>query len=132
MSVVDLVRFIPTTESFLNTTSCRSAVSFACSSARTIRGATSCVLLRFSLIITIGIVCDSCLSYSRVISGTGSLSVSLSSSLASNSSVLGVGGLPLKAGDWKILLPGVLDASIVSVSLFGSGSRTKANVPPLL
>ena len=31
-----------------------------------------------------------------------------------------------------MLLLGVLDASIVSVSLFGSGSRTKANVPPLL
>ena len=29
-----------------------------------------------------------------------------------------------------MLLPGVLDGSIVSVSLFGSGSRTKANVPP--
>ena len=29
-----------------------------------------------------------------------------------------------------MLLLGVLDASIVSVSLFGSGSRTKANVPP--
>ena len=94
VSVADLVRFIPTTESFLNTTSSRSAVSFACSSARTIRGATSCVLLRFSPITTIGIVCDSCLSYSRVISGTGSLSMSLSSSLASDSFVLGVGGLP--------------------------------------
>ena len=29
-----------------------------------------------------------------------------------------------------MLLPGILDASIVSVSLFGSSSRTKANVPP--
>ena len=29
-----------------------------------------------------------------------------------------------------MLLPGVLDGSTVSVSLFGSGSRTKANVPP--
>ena len=99
VSVADLVRFIPTTESFLNTTSSRSAVSFTCSSARTIRGATSCVLLRFSLIITIVIVCNSCLSCSRVISGTGSLSISLSSSLVSGSSILGVGGLPLKAGD---------------------------------
>ena len=29
-----------------------------------------------------------------------------------------------------MLLLGILDASIVFVSLFGSGSRTKANVPP--
>ena len=99
ISVVDLVRFIPTIESFLNTTSSRSAVSFACLLARTIHEATSCVLLRFSPIITIGIVYNSCLSYSRVISGTGSLSMSLSSSLASSSFILGVGGLPLKAGD---------------------------------
>ena len=99
ISVADLVRFIPTTESFLNTTSSRSAVSFACSSARTIRRATSCVLLRFSPIITIGIVCNSCLSCSRVISGTGSLSVSLLSPLVSGSSVLGVYGLSLNTGD---------------------------------
>ena len=62
ISVADLVRFIPTTESFLNTTSSRSAVSFAYSSARTIYRATSCILLLFSLIITIGIVYNSCLS----------------------------------------------------------------------
>ena len=74
-------------------------MSFACSSARTIRRATSCVLLRFSPIITIGVVYNSCLSYSRVISGTGSLSVSLSSSLASGSSVLAVYGLSLNIGD---------------------------------
>ena len=74
-------------------------MSFTYSSARTIRGATSCILLRFSLITTIGIVYNSCLSCSRIISGTGSLSVSLSSSLVSGSSVLGVGGLPLKVGD---------------------------------
>ena len=79
-------------------------MSFACSSARTIRRATSCVLLRFSPIITIGIVCDSCLSYSRVISGTGSLSMSLLSSLVSGSSILGVYGLSLNTGDWKMLL----------------------------
>ena len=29
-----------------------------------------------------------------------------------------------------MLLPGILDGSIVSMSLFSSGSRTKANVPP--
>ena len=29
-----------------------------------------------------------------------------------------------------MLLPGILDGFIVSVSLFGSSSRTKANVPP--
>ena len=29
-----------------------------------------------------------------------------------------------------MLLPGTLDGSIVSMSLFSSGSRTKANVPP--
>ena len=29
-----------------------------------------------------------------------------------------------------MLLLGVLDAFVVSVSLFSSGSRTKANVPP--
>ena len=44
--------------------------------------------------------------------------------------MLGVYGLSLNTGDWKILLLGVLDGSIVSISLFGSGSRTKANVPP--
>jgi hypothetical protein len=38
--------------------------------------------------------------------------------------------LSLNTGDWKMLLPSILDGSIVSVSLFGSGSRTKANVPP--
>ena len=74
-------------------------MSFTCSSARTIRRATSCVLLRFSPIITIGIVCDSCLSYSGVISRTGSLSVPLLSSLASGSSILGVYGLSLNTGD---------------------------------
>ena len=74
-------------------------MSFTCSSARTIRRATSCILLRFSPIITIGMVCDSCLSYSRVISGTGSLSVSLSSSLASGSSILAVYGLSLNIRD---------------------------------
>ena len=105
-------------------------MSFTCLSARTIRRATSCVLLRFSLIITIGIVCDSYLSCSRVISGTGSLSVSLLSPLASGSSILGVYGLSLNTGDWKMLLLGVLDGSTVSMSLFGSGSRTKANFPP--
>ena len=99
ISVVDLVRFIPTTESFLNTTSSRSAVSFACSSARTIRRARSCVLLRFSPIITIGVVYNSCLSCSRVISGTGSLSMSLSSSLVSGSSILAVYGLSLNIRD---------------------------------
>ena len=105
-------------------------MSFACSSARTIRKATSCVLLRFSPIITIGIVCNSYLSYSRVISKTGSLSMSLLLSLVSGSSILGVYGLSLNIGDWKILLLGVLDGSIVSVSLFSSGSRTKVNVLP--
>ena len=30
-----------------------------------------------------------------------------------------------------MLLPGVLDGSTVSMSLFGSSSKTKANVPPL-
>ena len=105
-------------------------MSFTYSSARTIRRATSCVLLRFSLIITIEIVYNSCLSCSRVISGTGSLFVSLSSSLVSGSSILGVYGLSLNIGDWKMLLLGILDAFIVSMSLFGSGSRTKANVPP--
>ena len=99
ISVVDLVRFIATTESFLNTTSSRSAVAFACSSARTLCGATSCVLLRFALITTVGIVYNSCLSYSRVISGTGLLSMSLSSSLASGSSILAVYGLSLSIGD---------------------------------
>ena len=107
-------------------------MSFTYFSARTIRRATSYILLRLSLIITIGIVYNSCLPYSRLISGTGSLSISLLSSLVSSSFILGVGGLPLKAGDWKMLLLGVLDAFIVSVSLFGSGSRTKVNVPPLL
>ena len=102
-------------------------MSFTCSSARTIRRATSCVLLRFSPIITIGVVCNSRLSYSRVISGTGSLSMSLLSSLEPSSFILGVGGLLLNIGDQKMLLLGVLDASI---SLFSSGSRTKANVPP--
>ena len=62
--------------------------------------------------------------------GTGSLSVSLLSTLVSGSSILGVYGLSLNIGDWKTLLLGVLDGSIVSVSLSGSGSRTKANVPP--
>ena len=56
-------------------------------------------LLRSSLIITIGVVYNSCLSYSRVISGTGSLSVSLSSSLVSDSSILAVYGLSLSIGD---------------------------------
>ena len=73
-------------------------MSFAYSLARTIRRATSCVLLRFSPIITIGIVCNSCLSYSGVISGTGSLSVSLLSSLVSGSSILNVYGLSLNTG----------------------------------
>ena len=105
-------------------------MSFACSSARTIRRATLCVLSRFSPIITIGIVYNSCLSCSRVMSRTGSLSMSLLSSLASGSFILGVYGLSLNTGDWKMLLLGILDAFIVSMSLFGSGSRTKANVPP--
>ena len=74
-------------------------MSFACSSARTIRRATSCILLRFSPIITIGIVCDSYISCSRVISGTDSLSMSLLSSLVSGSSILGVYGLSLNTGD---------------------------------
>ena len=72
---------------------------FTCSLARTIRRATSCVLLRFSPIITIGIVCNSCLSYSRVISETGSLSMSLSSSLASASFILALYGLSLNIRD---------------------------------
>ena len=76
------------------------------------------------------IVYNSCLSYSRVISGTSSLSMSLLLSLVSGSSILGVYGLSLNTGDWKMLLLGVLDGSIVSVSLFGYSSRTKANVPP--
>ena len=74
-------------------------MSFACSSARTIRSTTSCVILCFSPIITIGIVCNSCLSYYKVISGTGSLSVSLLSSLVSGSFILGVYGLPLNIRD---------------------------------
>ena len=77
-------------------------MSFTCSSARTIRRATSCVLLRFSPIITIGIVCNSCLSYSRVISGTGSLSMSLLSSLllgVYGLSILGIYSLSLNIGD---------------------------------
>ena len=132
ITVVDLVRFILTTELFLNTTSSRSTVSFTYSSARTIRGATSCILLRFSLIIIIGIVYNNYLSYSRVISRTGSLFISLLSSLVSSSFILGVGGLPLKVGDQKMLLLGILNAFVVSMSLFGSSSRTKANVPPPL
>ena len=56
--------------------------------------------------------------------------MSLLSPLASGSSMLGVYGLSSNTGDWKMLLLGVLDGSIVSVSLFGSSSRTKVNVPP--
>ena len=74
-------------------------MSFTCLLARTIRKATSCILLRFSLIITIVVVYNSCLSYSRVISGTGSLFISLSSSLRPSSYILGVGGLPLNIRD---------------------------------
>ena len=71
-------------------------MSFAYSSATTIRKATSCILLRFSFIITIGIVYNSC---SRVISRTSSLFMSLSSSLVSVSFILAVYGLSLNIGD---------------------------------
>ena len=84
---------------FLNTTSSRSTVSFAYLSARTILRAISCILLRFSLIITIGIVYNTYLSYFKVISGTGSLSMSLLSSLVSGSFILAVDGLSLNIGD---------------------------------
>ena len=74
-------------------------MSFAYSLARTIRKATSCILIRFSLIISIGIVYNSCPSYSKVISGTGLLFMSLSLSLVSGSSILAIYGLYLNIGD---------------------------------
>ena len=74
-------------------------MSFTYLSARTIYKATLYILLRFALIIIIIIVYNSYPSYSRVISRTGSLFISLLSSLVSSSFILGVGGLPLKVGD---------------------------------
>ena len=74
-------------------------MSFTYLSARTIYKATLYILLRFALIIIIIIVYNSYPSYSRVISRTGSLFISLLLSLVPGSFIIGVYSLSLNIGD---------------------------------